>query len=344
MTVTKIRSSSQLLIDQNLDANSKKIVSLAAPVDGGDAVNKTYADGLLAAADAMVYKGVIDCAANPNYPAANAGDTYKISVSGKIGGASGHAVLAGDLVICTADSTAAGTQAAVGAFWDVVHVDSLAGTVTSSAVNPIDNQIVILDSITGSLIQNSLATIDDSGSITVPSGQYYKVGGIALVTNASHTGEVTGDAALTITPNAVTLAKLAIQAAETVLVNATSGAAVPTALELAEQTVLGRITGGHIVGLTAGQIRTLINVADGATAVTLPTFITREAPSGTKNGSNPTFTLAQTPTSGSEMIFLNGVLLNPGAGNDYTISTNTLTMLTTAIPVSTDVLLASYRF
>jgi hypothetical protein len=41
-------------------------------------------------------------------------------------------------------------------------------------------------------------------------------------------------------------------------------------LEIAEQTVVGRITGGHVVGLTPTQIRTLINVADGANAYTHP--------------------------------------------------------------------------
>lgn len=54
--------------------------------------------------------------------------------------------------------------------------------------------------------------------------------------------------------------------AESILANATSSTAVLTALTLSEQTVLGRITDGHIVGLTPDQIRTLINVADGSTA------------------------------------------------------------------------------
>jgi hypothetical protein len=39
----------------------------------------------------------------------------------------------------------------------------------------------------------------------------------------------------------------------------------PAALAIAEQTLVGRITAGNIVGLTATQIRTLLNVADGAT-------------------------------------------------------------------------------
>jgi len=70
----------------------------------------------------------------------------------------------------------------------------------------------------------------------------------------NHTGEVTSvaDGATTITANAVTLAKLATQAADTVLANATAGAAVPTALALTEQTVLGRLTGGRAAAVTIG--------------------------------------------------------------------------------------------
>lgn len=38
----------------------------------------------------------------------------------------------------------------------------------------------------------------------------------------------------------------------------------PVALTVAEQTVVGRITGGNIAALTAAQVRTLVNVEDGA--------------------------------------------------------------------------------
>lgn len=40
----------------------------------------------------------------------------------------------------------------------------------------------------------------------------------------------------------------------------------PVALTVPEQTIIGRITGGIIAALSASQIRTLLNVADGATA------------------------------------------------------------------------------
>jgi hypothetical protein len=69
-------------------------------------------------------------------------------------------------------------------------------------------------------------------------------------------------------------------------------------------------------------------------------IIIRETPSGSINGSNVTFTLAATPVSGSEQIFLNGLLLESGAGNDYTISGGTITML--SAPVSGDRLKACY--
>jgi len=70
-------------------------------------------------------------------------------------------------------------------------------------------------------------------------------------------------------------------------------------------------------------------------------FVTRETPSGSINGSNTAFTLANTPVSGSEEVFLNGQLLEPGAGNDYTISGANITMLTA--PLTGEILRVNYR-
>jgi len=50
--------------------------------------------------------------------------------------------------------------------------------------------------------------------------------------------------------------------AQTVLAATTDN--TPAALVVAEQTLVGRITAGNIVALTATQVRTLLNVADGA--------------------------------------------------------------------------------
>lgn len=84
---------------------------------------KTYADNLMAANDALILKGGIDCSTNPNFPAADAGWTYRITVGGLIGGASGIAVQAGDTITCFVDATASGTSAAVGANWAVTQAN-----------------------------------------------------------------------------------------------------------------------------------------------------------------------------------------------------------------------------
>ena len=73
--------------------------------------------------DAMVLSGAIDCSTNPNYPAADAGNVYVVSVAGKIGGASGITVRAKATIYCLTDSTAAGNHATVGANWAVIQDD-----------------------------------------------------------------------------------------------------------------------------------------------------------------------------------------------------------------------------
>jgi outer membrane protein assembly factor BamB len=134
------------------------------------------------------------------------------------------------------------------------------------------------------------------------------VAGSAYV-HPNHSGEVTSvaDGATTIAANAVTLAKLATQAADTVLVNATSGAAVPTALELTEQTILGRITGGRAAALSAAQIRTLANVADGANAYVHPNHsgeVTSVADGATTIAANAV-TLAKLATQAADTVLAN---------------------------------------
>jgi hypothetical protein len=61
----------------------------------------------------------------------------------------------------------------------------------------------------------------------------------------------------------------------------------------------------------------------------VPLFADDETPSGTVNGSNVTFTLAHTPNpSASLQLFVNGQLMTPGATEDFTLSTATITFAT----------------
>lgn len=96
-------------------------------------------------------------------------------------------------------------------------------------------------------------------------------------------------------------------------------------------------------GLLKGNSGTgVVSAAAAGTDYMAPSnFVTRETPSGSVNGSNTSFTLANTPISGTEMVFLNGILQEPGSGNDYTISGTTITYLTA--PVSGDRLRVTYQ-
>lgn len=73
--------------------------------------------------DPLLFKGVVDCSANPNYPAADAGDVYKVSVAGKIGGGSGPNVEVGDTLLCTVDASPSGNHATVGANWVILQTN-----------------------------------------------------------------------------------------------------------------------------------------------------------------------------------------------------------------------------
>lgn len=89
----------------------------------------------IAQVDALVtglldFKGDQDCSANPNYPVGLKGDSYYVSVAGKIGGAAGKAVDIGDVFVCKADN-AGGTEAAVGASWFVLE-HNLSGALLAS--------------------------------------------------------------------------------------------------------------------------------------------------------------------------------------------------------------------
>ena len=94
------------------------------------------------------------------------------------------------------------------------------------------------------------------------------------------------------------------------------------------------------VGASASATRTIdadaLISSSHATTVTLPAAtgtamisagLIQEAPSGTVNGSNVTFTLANTPGNAATVVLtLDGMVLTQGVSKDYTISGGTITM------------------
>jgi hypothetical protein len=120
---------------------------------------RTYFAGQIAALNVQVFKGTIDASANPNYPAADAGHTYVVSVAGRIGGGSGPQVEVGDMLLCLVDGTAAGTHASVGANWDVLQMN-LQGAVTGPT-SSVSGNLPRFNGTSGKVIEDSGTSIGD---------------------------------------------------------------------------------------------------------------------------------------------------------------------------------------
>ena len=78
--------------------------------------------------------GDLDCGRNPDYPAADNGDVYFISVGGKIGGASGILVAPHNVIICKANDTPSGDQATVGGSWNILSSSASVAILLSERV------------------------------------------------------------------------------------------------------------------------------------------------------------------------------------------------------------------
>lgn len=65
-------------------------------------------------------------------------------------------------------------------------------------------------------------------------------------------------------------------------------------------------------------------VGNSSSVPTIRQRVIREAPVGDIDGVNTIFTLSKSPVNSSEKVYLDGILQDVGAGNDYTISGNTI--------------------
>jgi len=128
---------------------------------------KTYVDNLAASVNAVIFKGIIDCSGNPNYPAADRGFAYIISVAGKIGGASGLNVQPRDLIICLDDGTPSGNQATVGIHWTLVQAN-IDGTVIGP-LSSTDSDFAQFDGVTGALIKDGGLSLDTDNTLAADS-------------------------------------------------------------------------------------------------------------------------------------------------------------------------------
>ena len=234
-----------------------------------------------------------------------------------------------------------------------------AGTLSSSYANgsAIDgvtlvtgDRILLKNQATGS--ENGIYTVNATGSPTratdADSSAKVTAGLTTFVsegtTNGNSAWQLTTDDTITLGTTSLVFAQVAGGATYTAGSGLSlTGSAFSVVTGTAGQVYIANGSGVLTPTTLSGDVSSVSS----AGAVTLATtvvktsgYIVRETPSGTINGSNVTFTLANTPVSGTEQVFLNGILQEPGSGNDYTISSSTITYLTA--PATGDRLRVTY--
>ena len=137
-------------------------------------------------------------------------------------------------------------------------------------------------------------------------------------------------AVTTITGNAGTATKLATARTISLSGDASGSTSFDGSANVSIVTTLANsgVVAGTYNSVTVNA-KGIVTAASNVAAMSAANFVTRETPTGAVNGTNVTFTLANTPVVGTEHVYINGLLMEPGAGNDYTISGPTITTLFT---------------
>lgn len=173
----------------------------ADPTAALQAATKQYVDNAFAVNDAMVYKGTLSGASSTTYtPAAKAGDTYKVAAAGLI---NGERVEVGDLMICTADDTAAATSSNVSTIktkWNIINTN-VDGALFKSTNALVDTEILVADGTTGKVkssgkkiadfaLQSTINGLDYTDTVSGYVSKVDETDGKIAVTHASFTKPV----------------------------------------------------------------------------------------------------------------------------------------------------------
>ena len=216
-----------------------------------------------------------------------------------------------------------------------------AKTVSSSRIAISASGIDLAAVVTGATVGNSGAsvaniTFDNYGRITSASNRNLTCGDIgAQPSDAVLTSLAAASTGIIVqTSDGVIAARTITQGTGIAVTNGNGVSGNPT-IALAS----GVCTPGTYSSVTVDTYGR-VTAGTNPTVLALANVVTREVPSGLVNGSNTTYTLANTPVVGTEQVYLNGILLDVGAGNDYTISGATITMLVT--PQTNDKLRVTY--
>lgn len=341
---TKIRSSQQLAIDANLNVNNNKIVNLTAGVALSDGVNVEQLNTAIGDATTglgnSIHTPVADLAGAKAIISTDRADKmimniealglYRFNTEGVEISDDNTYIRPTDVA---SDASPGRWVKISSTITDHDLLSNIKGGSTGQRNHLSDAQVLALHAAEtattiGAIVNGAAdATPNDTDIVaTVQAGVVRKITWTNVkaflkiyfdtlynkYVHPNHTGDVdsVADGAVTIKGKAVTLAKMADVATATFIGRTTAGPGVPEAMTVAQAKVL--------LGLTT------LNLAQRKYRVT---------PSGTINGSNLIFTIADNVIPGTEEVFKNGVLQT--AIVNYTISygaTTTITYVATYVP------------
>ncbi len=224
---------------QAKDATFEKVSVIAAPVAGSDLANKDYVDGLLSAADALVYKGTLGTGGTVTaLPTTHsAGWTYRVIEAGTYAGVVAEV---GDMFTALIDRSGTGNT---NADWTLLQTN-----------------------VDGAVVGPAGAVSDESIAVFNSNNRQIKSGAVLLSALIQKSGNLVNNS-MTVGAGSGSVKDLPL-AANSVVVAVTANN--PAALTVAASQIVGRKATGDVSSLTAAEVRTIINVADGANNYTHP--------------------------------------------------------------------------
>ena len=331
----------------NLALGTYRITGLGNPVNAQDAATKAYVD---AAAAGLSVKPSCTCATTGALPTntyangtAGSGATLTATTNGVLT-IDGHAVALNDRVLVKSESTAANngiyycsTAGAAGAAYVLTRVPEMSTSTESIATG---GEPAAMSSYIGafSFVEQGTANAGTGWFCTTVSAVTVGTTSITWTQFSAGVAYTAGNGI------SITTGVVAAVAATNSGIQVTSGGIGillnGSTLTLGSTGLSITAGGVGVTQLAAQATGTGLKGGNGSNLAIQES--NRETPSGTINGSNTAFTLAQsTIVSGTEMLFKNGLLLAAG-GADYTISGTSITM--TTAPIAGDVLLATYYY
>ncbi len=328
--------------DQSMGGN--KLTNVGTPSASTDAANKGYVDSAIQGLDQKPTARAATTAALPTNTYANGtagvGATLTANANAVLAAQDGVTLIVGDLLLVKDEASQlknglyqVTSVGAVGAPWVLTrHADMDSAAEFSGAFVPVGQE--------GTTNKNSLWLGNWSASFVTGTTAVVFINLAAANTYTGSGGVSVAGTVISVTYGSTS--NTVCQGNDSRL----SDARTPVGTALAAT----KIWVGSVANLAAavslsgdGTLgNTGVLTIDATVIPRIANMIKRETPSGTVNGSNVTFTLANTPISGSEEVFLNGMLMDAGGTNDYTISTNTITFTAGATPQTGDKIRVNY--